>query len=78
MICRKCQEEGKTSQVQSLGGSTTLMGWKPYYDEQGKFHNHNPNTERMVYRCSNGHTWDIVRKPPCSNKECPLHEDKRE
>jgi len=34
-----------------------MMGYTPYYDEGGKYHNNNPNTITKVYHCSNGHTW---------------------
>ena len=58
MICKKCEEQGLKSKVYINGGmSTTLMGSTPYYDEDGNWHNHNPNTLTSRYYCSNDHIW---------------------
>ena len=65
MKCPECVEEGKKSTIHCLGGSRTLMGWTQYYDEDGNYHNHDPNHPSMGYRCSNGHTWHVTRKNSC-------------
>ena len=57
MKCAECQKLGKTSKVYIDQMYTTMMGYTPYYDEGGKYHNNNPNTITKVYHCSNGHTW---------------------
>jgi len=69
MKCPKCQEEGKKSTVQSLGGRKTLLGWGPKYDEEGVFHSHDPNTCTSYYKCSNGHEFIVQGKPLCPNCE---------
>jgi hypothetical protein len=58
MICKECQNQGLKSQVHPGIGMRTLMGWSPYYDENGKFHSHDPNTITTDYKCSNGHSWE--------------------
>jgi hypothetical protein len=65
MICPKCKEEGKRSTVQPGFSSTTAMGYAPYYDEEGRFHRHDPNVTTTEYTCSNGHTWKDKTKPSC-------------
>lgn len=67
MICPKCKEEGKKSTVQSFGTMTTLLGYAIYYDEEGKYHDHDPNTHTTEYRCSNGHDILVSRKSQCPN-----------
>lgn len=74
MKCPKCIAEGKTSKVYPGGSSVTLMGWDTYYDEDGKFHSHDPNWVTTAYRCSNDHNWTEKSKRPCLNcdygKQC--------
>lgn len=66
MICTKCRDEGKTSKVYSEGGTSTLLGGGgPYWDEEGVYHNHDPNTRTIGFHCSNGHTWVTKSKPSC-------------
>jgi hypothetical protein len=67
MICQKCQEEGLKSRVQDLGGTSTLLGYSSYYDEDGKRHSHDPNTLTNYYKCSNGHEFYVTSKSRCSN-----------
>lgn len=57
MRCPECIEGGVKSRVFTNGSSTTLMGHSPYYDEDGRYHNHDPNIRQSSYRCSNGHAW---------------------
>lgn len=66
MKCEQCVSEGKTSRVYEEGGGlTTLLGWSPYYDEDGKKHEHDPNGTVYSYRCSNGHKWSKVYRRKC-------------
>lgn len=60
MQCPECQKEGKKSKVYQGMSTTTLLGWIPYWDEEGKYHNDNPNTTTTEYSCSNGHRWTNV------------------
>lgn len=66
MKCPVCQEKGLKSNVYPGGGQSTLMGFTPYYDEEGNYHIHDPNTITFSYSCSLGHKWKEVSK-----KECP-------
>lgn len=65
MICPNCKKEGKRSKVTSFGGSVTLMGWQPFWDEDGKAHYHDPNIHSSQYNCSNGHTWKESKGGSC-------------
>ena len=62
MKCPKCEEEGKRSKVYVGGSSSTLLGWTPYYDEDGNYHNNDPNRITTNYSCSEGHNFMIVRR----------------
>jgi len=55
MKCPECQELELKSMVYSKGSSSTLMGCMPYYDEDGKYHDHDVNTVTESFRCSNNH-----------------------
>ena len=57
MKCPQCTKEGKKSQVYPGMCTTTLLFCPPYYDEDGKYHNHDSNTTTTQYKCSNGHEW---------------------
>jgi hypothetical protein len=41
------------------------MGYQPYYDEEGKFHRHDPNWHSSSFRCSRGHEWTRSWKAGC-------------
>jgi len=70
MKCPGCQLSGDTSKVYINGTTKTLMGWRPYYDEDGNYHSHDPNRATTGYSCSNGHEWSITSTPSCPNTEC--------
>ncbi len=65
MKCPKCQKEGKESKVFPHGSSTTLMHSQPFYDEKGKYHDHDPNITTSQYSCSNGHRWTEKNNSIC-------------
>ncbi len=65
MKCPGCIKEGKKSKVFELGSYKTLMGSQTYYDEDGKFHSHDPNQMSTQYRCTNGHMFRQTRKADC-------------
>jgi len=70
MKCPDCVKEGKTSKVFDHGGSTTCMGWTPYWDEGGTYHSHDPNTHASSYSCSNGHIWVEKNRAQCPATGC--------
>ena len=61
MKCPECVAEGERSQVDCLRGSTTLMAWRSYYDEDGNYHSDNPNKVTTQYKCTRGHLWSETR-----------------
>jgi len=66
MKCPKCIEQGKKSKV--FGGDygmKTLAYYAPYYDEEGKHHNHDGNTTTSNYTCSNNHSWTEKSSGSC-------------
>ena len=65
MICETCKAEGKTSRVFDRGGSTTCAYYQPFYDENGKWHNHDGNITTTGYECSNGHRWTVESTGSC-------------
>jgi hypothetical protein len=65
MKCPGCVKEGRVSKVFVNGLTRTLLSWMPYYDEDGKYHDHNPNRETRFFRCSNDHEWTTVELPAC-------------
>lgn len=66
MKCPVCIEKGLKSSVYPGGGSCTAMYCAPYYDKDGKYHNHDMNTSTFGYSCSRGHRWSVS-----SNGSCP-------
>lgn len=67
MRCPECVAEGERSRVTSHGGMTTLMGHYPYYDEDGIYHNHDPNWTTSGYSCSRGHQFSRATLKECPN-----------
>lgn len=57
MKCPVCVKEGRTSEVYPKGGFTTAMYCQPFYDEEGKYHNHDANITTHGLSCSNNHSW---------------------
>ena len=71
MKCTYCQEEGLTSSVRSHGGSRTLLGGGGVsWDEEGEYHDHDPNATTMLYTCSNNHCWTVKAYQPCPAEKC--------
>lgn len=65
MKCMECQELGLKSKVYSQGSSSTLMGYTPYYDEDGKYHDHDANTVTEGFKCSNNHFFSKKAQKKC-------------
>ena len=57
MICPTCAAAGEMSRIEIGPSSRTCMHCAPFYDEQGRLHDHDANTTRTVLRCSRGHEW---------------------
>ena len=60
MKCPECD----ATRVYDLGSRSTLMGFTDYY-ENGLFHSHNPNIITNLYKCSNGHVFEIKYRTKC-------------
>ena len=73
MFCPGCKEQGLKSKIYVGASTTTLLGFTPFYDEEGNYHCHDPNTITTSYSCSNGHRWQEYSWGECwcgwSNKE---------
>ena len=65
MICAECQKAGERSVVRFRAVQTALPV-DSYFDEDGKLHNHNPNSMTTFFTCSRGHTWNTVQAASCS------------
>jgi hypothetical protein len=66
MICEQCQKEELKSRIDLLPmGVRTAMGWQDFYDEDGKFHCHDPNVTTFNHKCSNGHEFSKSQKETC-------------
>lgn len=69
--CPTCRAENRKSKVYPGACSSTLLGFTPFYDEEGRYHYHNPNTSNCSFQCSNGHQWNESEVAKC-------HYDERE
>jgi len=77
MKCLQCVEKGERSSISIGANTTTLMGHTPYYDEDGVFHNHNPNRSTVVYSCSKGHSWTVSSKMKCPAIKCDWNKEEK-
>ena len=82
MKCPVCSREGLRSTVYGSQFSTTTdMGWQPYWDEDGVFHDHNPNGHGRSFTCSRRHSWSVGSVEACpagdypSSSKLTIHED---
>jgi hypothetical protein len=75
VICEFCQAESQLSQVFPGGQTVTLMGYQPYYDESGNFHDHDPNWRTSYFRCSRGHEWTTCTRASCPTLWCDWNKD---
>lgn len=65
MKCPVCIEKGLKSNVYPGCSFSTAMWCAPYYDEDGKYHNHDMNTHSTSYSCSQGHRWTQRNASKC-------------
>lgn len=70
MKCSECVEAGTPSKVYVGASTTTCMSGESFYDEDGKYHKHNPNRMTTGYRCSNGHRWSENQWARCLQTDC--------
>ena len=72
MKCPECVKEGKKSKILVTYGERTLMAAVDgdFYDEDGNHHRHDPNTQKILYRCSNGHKWSETVRGRCPHDWC--------
>lgn len=64
-FCPQCKTQGQTSRVYIGSAISTLAYSQPFYDESGKWHNHDPNIVKYSYSCSNGHKWESKESSKC-------------
>lgn len=56
-LTRGCE---KDCSISDLGSETTLIGWTPSYDKNGRRQGFDPNTHTAHYRCSTcGASWKV-------------------
>lgn len=65
MICEECQKLNKKSTIAIGNSMMTAVYYKPFYDENGKYHNHDANKKTTGYSCSNGHNWSVSIRGSC-------------
>ncbi len=65
MICPMCASQGLKSKVRLFGTSTTCMAFNTWYDEEGKYHSHDPNWNSTGFECTNKHGGVIKKKNKC-------------
>lgn len=65
MKCPICEEEDLKSMVHILYHGKTCMGHVQYFDENGAYHNHDPNLTTTKYSCTNGHSFNHTHKNKC-------------
>jgi len=56
-FCWVCQEKGLKSKAYYEYSIRTLMGWETYWDEEGNYHDEDPNYTTSYFHCSLGHEW---------------------
>lgn len=78
MICEKCKAAGKRSIVKIGGGVSTAMCGHSYYDEDGHYHNHDPNHTTWSLRCSNGHVGRQTVGRGCPHEPCDENKSVRD
>ena len=69
MKCKECVANGQKSKVYPGYSTTTCAGVQTFYDEDGKFHIHDPNVTTTTYTCSNGHEWVEDKRSKCFCQE---------
>lgn len=63
--CPECVKEGRRSRVWVGNSRATAAYSPPFYDEEGRYHHHDPNSYTTEYECSNGHRWTETIRHKC-------------
>jgi hypothetical protein len=63
MKCPECVKAGLRSTVTLVGESSSLVMGSQWWDEEGKFHDYDPNITTADYKCSAGHRWSTSTGP---------------
>jgi hypothetical protein len=59
-ICKECRENNSKSTIKVENTiDVPVGGQEEYWDEDGKFHKYKDSKTRtrVIYKCSNNHTW---------------------
>ena len=70
-FCPTCQKEKRTSTVREVEVCAVNLVYyivDRFWDSEGRYHVHNPETHSFPYECSNGHTW--AEDYPCPSCWC--------
>ena len=70
MKCPICVANGTKSKVYEGSSFSTLIGSHPFYDEDGVYHDHDPNTHSDYYSCTLGHSFSVKRINKCPATGC--------
>lgn len=57
ILCPTCMAAGEKSKVYGPSLLSTAMFVPPFWDEEGRYHSHDPNVRKRTYECSRGHQW---------------------
>jgi len=74
MKCPTCEADGLKSQVRAQGTSYTLAMVDVFWDDNGRWHKHDPNKYSQSFYCSKGHSWYKIWYPKCP--ACNFNEEK--
>ena len=66
VLCPVCVNKDLKSTVWAGISTRTAMGWNRYYDENGVFHDDDPNIRTTKWYCSRGHEWTET----CQSGDC--------
>ena len=79
MKCQKCVNAGLKSIVYAHNAlQLTLMAFQPFYNEDGIYHCHDPNTHSESWSCSNGHGWFRKWQNACPAPNCGWNDTRRD
>lgn len=74
MKCPTCVASGERSTVTPGYSVVTAMFANSFYDEDGQYHRHDPNSRTTSFGCSNGHEWADSTFPKCRIGGCSWNE----
>lgn len=65
MKCPECEKQELRSKVFPGASTMTTLSNQPFYDEDGEYHDHDPNATIAYYSCSQGHHWAARQYHTC-------------